>query len=60
LYDVSGRRVANLLDAVHGAGEVEVRWSGRGLAGEVLPSGVYYARLVAAGEVRTRRVVLLK
>jgi len=35
-------------------------WNGRGASGDVLPSGVYVARLVAGGTTSTQRLVLLK
>ncbi len=60
IYDVSGRRVATLVDGMVGPGTHRVRWDGTGESGRALASGVYFARLSALGEVRTRKLVLLK
>jgi hypothetical protein len=55
LFDVSGRRVRTIAEAAAPAGRAR-----RMLDAGGLPSGVYVLRLEAAGEVRTRRVVMLK
>ncbi|MCB1182825.1 PKD domain-containing protein [bacterium] len=55
IYDVSGRRLATLVDADRAAGRHEVVWRP-----EDLPSGVYFSRLTVAGRTDTRRVTLLK
>jgi len=61
IYDLSGRRVAMLLDDVeHGVGEHVVTWDGRGEAGSPLPSGVYFARMSAGSWREEARLVLLK
>ena len=55
VFDVSGKEVATLIDAVHPGGRREFTWSAGGL-----PSGVYLARL-EAGEFRaTEHLILLK
>jgi DNA-binding beta-propeller fold protein YncE len=59
VYDVSGRLVEALqLDPAGGylAGE----WSGTDPHGEALPSGVYYARIHAAGRDLTHKIILLR
>jgi len=55
VFDVSGREVATLIDAVHPGGLREFDWNADGL-----PSGVYLARMTAEGAKTTRRLVLLK
>jgi hypothetical protein len=60
VYDVQGRRVAGLYEGDLEAGPHVMVWNGRGVSGDVLPSGVYVARLAAGGETRTQRLVLLK
>lgn len=55
VYDVTGRRVALLVDAEQSAGRHEAVFSGAGLA-----SGVYLVRLSAAGRVLTGKMLLLK
>jgi predicted nucleotidyltransferase len=59
IHDVSGRQVAALLDGELPAGYHTARW-GPAEAGAHRPPGVYFVRLVAAGRVCTRRVVVLQ
>jgi YVTN family beta-propeller protein len=59
VFDVSGRLVETLeLTAAGGclAGE----WAGTDPAGEVLPSGVYYARIRTAGRDLKHKIILLR
>jgi len=59
VYDVSGRRVRSLSSGPLEAGPHAVRWDGRNDEGRLVPSGVYFCRLTAAGagELRERAVV---
>lgn len=59
VYDVSGRRVATVLNARLQAGPHESRWSGRDDRGDAVASGLYFLRLEAHGYDLTRRVPLL-
>ena len=60
IYDVSGRRVASLVDRDLGAGRHEVIWNGRTDEGAVASSGIYFCKLSAVGLVETRKIVLLR
>jgi hypothetical protein len=60
VYDVSGRLVSVLLDGPLPAGEHEATWRGLGRSGGELPSGVYFARLLAPAGQATRKLVLLR
>jgi hypothetical protein len=60
MYDLSGRRVAVLADGHFEAGRHSVIWSGKDDAGRPQPSGIYFARIEAAGLVDSRKVILLK
>lgn len=55
VYNVAGKEVAALIDDVRSPGEHQVSWQADGL-----PSGIYLARLQAAGQVRTMKLVLQK
>jgi len=55
VYDVTGRRVARLLDERQAAGFKSLRWD----AGD-LPSGIYFYRIEAGDFRETRRMVLVK
>ena len=61
VHDMAGRAVRSLVDGeTIGAGRHELVWDGRDGAGRVLPAGVYFCRLDAAGRAVTRRMVLVK
>jgi len=59
VYDVTGRRVAELMNDMMPAGHHDVRWSGQSERG-VTSSGVYFVRMDAAGRTFTHRVVVIR
>jgi hypothetical protein len=60
VVDLKGRRVARLVSEHRSAGQHTVRWDGRDDAGREVPSGIYLARLVAAGSVSAHRLALIR
>jgi hypothetical protein len=60
VYDVRGRAVRTLVDAVKTPGEYTLTWSGETDAGGRVSTGVYFCRLVAGRVTQTRKMVLLK
>jgi hypothetical protein len=60
VYDVAGRRVCTLVDAVLPAGRHQARWEGCTDAGEHAASGVYFYRLEAGTVSETRKTLLLR
>lgn len=60
LFDISGRRVAVLVDSELPAGEYEALWNGFSSDGREVASGIYLMRLEVSGEVFTRKLVLLR
>lgn len=60
VYDVSGRVVRVLVDRTFDAGPHEAVWDGTDSAGRPVASGIYLYRLEAAGNVRVRRMVLVR
>jgi hypothetical protein len=56
VFDLAGRRVRGLSSGVFDAGPHEILWDGRGEDGRLVPSGLYFARLVAEGQAITRRI----
>ncbi|MEO5988401.1 MAG: hypothetical protein ABIR01_05795 [Candidatus Eisenbacteria bacterium] len=60
LFDVSGRRAALLHAGFAAAGPHTTRWDGRDSQGRVAAPGLYLARLVTAGGVRSARVVRVR
>ena len=60
MFDARGRRVARLLDGPQVSGSHSLRWEGRDDRGRRLPSGVYFVRVRALGEMRTQKLVMLQ
>jgi hypothetical protein len=66
IYDVLGREVAALARGSYTPGYHAVAWDGRSERGEAMPSGVYYARMVASALdesepfVTVRKMLMMK
>jgi len=60
VYDAAGAYVATLANGVYPRGSHHVQWNGTDAHGNRVGSGIYFYRLDAAGETRTRKMVLLK
>ncbi len=60
IHNLLGQEVASLLEGDGPAGTRSILWEGRGDGGRELATGVYLYRLEAAGQVQTRRLVLLR
>lgn len=59
VYDVTGRRVARLVDAPLTAGLHTVAWDGTGDAGLRMENGVYLYELAMGGQRVSRRLILI-
>jgi len=60
IYDITGRRVAQLIDGLMHAGQNEVPWAGTDAKGRAVASGVYCYQLKTPYGVETRRMVLAR
>jgi hypothetical protein len=60
VYDVSGRTIASLADRDQPAGHYSLEWNGRDNLGKPVSSGIYFCRLQAGKEMRSRKMVLLR
>ncbi|HYW69015.1 MAG TPA: C25 family cysteine peptidase [bacterium] len=60
VYDVSGRLVKTVDDSFREAGPQEAIWNGTNREGDAVAAGVYFVSVKAAGDSRTRKVVLLR
>jgi hypothetical protein len=60
LFDIAGRRVAGIADAVQDPGPHITFWDRRGIVGARLPAGTYFVRLSFGSESRTRKVTLVE
>lgn len=59
IYDLQGRLVRTLLDALQGPGFAEVVWDRADDGGRRAHAGLYYYRLEAGSRAETRRMILL-
>nr|MEE4267027.1 C25 family cysteine peptidase [Candidatus Krumholzibacteria bacterium] len=60
VYDVAGRRVAQVLSEVMTAGRQSVTWTGRDDQGQAVASGTYFYRVNAGGETVVGKMLLMK
>lgn len=61
IYNVAGRLIRELLvNETFGAGMHDAVWNGRDVAGRIVASGAYIARMEVGREVQSRRMLLLK
>ena len=60
VYDVRGRRVAELWNGTLPQGEREFQWDGRTADGALAPSGIYFYRLTSQGAIVSRKMILMR
>jgi hypothetical protein len=60
LFDITGQKVATLLDQVQGPGAYNLWWDGRGNKGLRLASGVYFCRMETPGFMKAQKFVMSK
>ncbi|HVP07515.1 MAG TPA: T9SS type A sorting domain-containing protein [Candidatus Acidoferrum sp.] len=60
IYDMLGRHVRKLVDAVKGSGTYRANWNGCDDTGRPVPTGVYVYRLRAGEAEQSKKMLLLK
>ena len=60
IHDVRGHLVSNLVAGVRSAGAHSAVWDGRNIGGEMVASGVYFARIQSGETVVTRKIALVQ
>ncbi len=60
VFDLAGRRVVRLKDALLSAGAQQVQWDGLDRVGSAVASGTYLVVISAGEVVMTQKVVLAK
>jgi uncharacterized repeat protein (TIGR02543 family) len=60
IYNIHGRKVRTLVDALQPAGRQQALWAGTDDLGQTVGSGVYLIRLEAGPYKMTRRILLVK
>ncbi len=60
IYDLMGRKVATLFHNEQPAGWYEITWNGLLNNGSLAPAGMYLYKIIAADEIKTNKVSLIK
>jgi hypothetical protein len=60
VYDLAGRRVAEIVNGSLGPGRHSYSWNGRAVEGMPVAAGVYVLRLETSDGVVTRKVAVLR
>ena len=60
IYDLLGRRIQTLIDAIRPAGWHTVRWDGKDETGNCMPSGLYMYTLKANSHQLSKKMFLLR
>ncbi|MCE1165769.1 MAG: T9SS type A sorting domain-containing protein [Bacteroidetes bacterium] len=60
IYDMTGREIKSLVDMRMQPGKYSTEWLGTDGNGRQVSSGVYFYRLVAGGNVITKKMILIK
>jgi hypothetical protein len=60
VFNVVGHKVTTLVNEHQRSGRKAMRWDGRNMRGDALPSGVYFYRLSAGDYTDTRKMILLR
>ena len=60
VYNLTGGKIAEILNCQMNAGKHSVIWNGINKEGETLPSGVYFYRLTVDDNTITRKMTYLK
>jgi len=61
IYDIGGRLVGNLIEGTwYDEGTWSTEWDGRNDEGRLVPSGVYFLFIEAAGQESSRKLVILR
>jgi flagellar hook assembly protein FlgD len=60
IYDIAGRRVSSLMDAVMPAGPVSLNWDGRDGTGSRVASGIYFYRVSVDQQSYVGKMTVLK
>jgi len=60
IFDLTGRRVAVLIDEERSVGRHKAIWNARNETGSKASSGIYFVRATFDGQVLNRKIVLMR
>jgi hypothetical protein len=59
-YDMSGRKINELVDGTQGKGSYSYKWYGNENSGKLLGSGIYFYKLKVGNNIYTDKVILIR
>ena len=59
IYNILGQSVRTLTSQIYPAGKHTVQWNSQNNEGQIVASGVYFARLVSGESVAKKKIVIL-
>lgn len=60
VYNIKGQLVADLVNERKDQGSHSVIWDGKDNNGNLVSSGIYYAKLATGGKIATAKMLMLK
>jgi hypothetical protein len=60
VYNILGQKVRTLTNEVKPAGYHTIEWNGKSDAGSIVPSGVYFMRMVSGSFTKVNKLLMLK
>ena len=60
VYNAVGRKVNSLMNKVSNPGRYIIEWNGKGIGGNVMPSGLYFIRVKSGNNFEIKKVLLIK
>jgi flagellar hook assembly protein FlgD len=60
IYDITGREIVTLASGLKYPGYYKEEWNGEDNNGRLVPSGVYFCRLVTGSSIQTKKMILIR
>ncbi len=60
IFDLNGKKIIDLLNEAIEPGQYKINWNVKDAAGKIVPSGVYFYRLIQGNNVLSRKMLLTK
>lgn len=60
IYDVTGRKIKELVNRTHSPGHYQAIWNGRNDRGAEVASGIYFYQMVAGRKKISKKIIILK
>ncbi len=60
IYDILGKEIIELINENHFGGQYEITWNGTDYCGNLVPSGIYFIRIITDNYQKTIKAILNK